>query len=546
MNRLSKGLASEEGAIMPMVVVLFLTMVVMSGMAVDFMRHEAARADLQNALDRGVLAATALTQTLAQKEAGKSDAQLAEEKKELILSYMKSRTFRSSGPVVEVSIPDDLEDYESAVSASATYSMDTFFLKVAGFGQLEVPARSYAEQRRLDVEVALVLDVSGSMLLSSAVPVDPGNPGGEKKIRLEAMKDAVTEFASNLFNDQSKGQTLVSVVPYTSNTSANAFMAQHYELQPVKDFLALHDYSYCFQFDVEGSGSSNQVKNNPDYSMVEIRRGSGTHQHVQQQHFPEASAWQGSTYFDGEHRYGCPLPVNRILPYADNAADVTNMVAAMEAENFTATYSGVKWGAALLDTSSQSLVTAMVDHTTGPTDPRASEALDASYDGWPRDFDVPTTRKYLIIMSDGRNTRQKRIVRDADYYTPTPGATEAELADEQAARLSQWNEAWSYDSNDGLVDAQDVVNTLEGDTLNKMTCDAIKAKAGDGNLTVFTIAYALSDDDTGNKARNVLQDCASDAETDFFDIGAGDDPSVAFDAIQTRLTLLKLAQSTGG
>ncbi len=533
--------ASEDGAIMPMVVVLFLTMVVMAGMGVDFMRHEAARADLQNALDRGVLAATALTQTLAQEAEGKSERELNDEKKELILSYMKSRTFRTSEPVLDVVIPNDLTDYESAISASASYTLDTFFLKVAGFGQIDVPAQSYAEQRRLDVEVALVLDVSGSMLSGSAVPVDPDNPSGTKKIRLQAMKDAVTEFVDDLFFGQEKGQTLVSVVPYTSNTSANAFMAQHYELQPVKDFGYVHDYSYCFQFNTDGTGGNAEVKSNPDYLTVDIRRASGTYKHLQQQHFPEVTQGQGNTYFGGEHRYGCPQPENRILPYADNAADVTAMVNAMEAENYTATYSGVKWAAALLDTSSKSLVTAMVDHTSGPTDPRALAALDPLYDGWPRDYDTPNAHKYLVIMSDGRNTRQRRVLNDADYYSPTVGATDAELAEEQAERLSDWNDAWYNVSGDGLVNAENVVNNVEGDTLTKMICDAAKTKANDGNLTIFTIAYALSDDTAGNAARSVLQHCATDSATDFFDIGAGADPSIAFDAIQARLSLLKLA-----
>ncbi|QHQ35980.1 TadE/TadG family type IV pilus assembly protein [Algicella marina] len=541
MDKLKQTLRDEDGAIMPMIVLLFLTMVVMTGMGVDFMRHEAARADLQNALDRGVLAATSLSQTLAQREEGKSQEQLEQEKKELILSYMKARTFDRAVPAVNVRIPDGLADYESAVEASASYDLDTFFLKIAGFGEMKIPAASYAEQRRLDIEIALVLDVSGSMLSSSNVPVDPNNPRGAKKIRMQAMQDAVTGFTTDLFEDQELGQTLVSVVPYTSNSSANAFMAEHFNLQPVKDFLFVHDYSYCFQFNTEGTGGNSTVRNNPDFSRVEIRGSLGDVSHRQQQHFPEVTRGQGQYYFNNEHRYGCPVAENRIMPYATNASDVVSMVNGMKAENYTATYSGVKWAAALLDTSSRGLVTDMIDHSHGPTDPRASVALPSEYDGWPHDYTDNTAHKYLIIMTDGRNTQQRRIINDSDYYSPTPGYSDWRLRREQRERLERWNNAWFGDNNDGLKDSEAVVNNVEGDNLTEMICDAAKESAGGGNLTIFTITYALSNDTAGNAARDVMRHCATDASTDFFDIGAGDDPKDAFDAIQTRLTLLKLS-----
>ncbi len=48
----------ECGGITIFVLILSVLMLVAGGMAVDFQRQELARADLQNALDRGVLAAT--------------------------------------------------------------------------------------------------------------------------------------------------------------------------------------------------------------------------------------------------------------------------------------------------------------------------------------------------------------------------------------------------------------------------------------------------------------------------------------------------------
>ncbi|MEO0912388.1 MAG: VWA domain-containing protein, partial [Pseudomonadota bacterium] len=478
--------------------------------------------------------------TLAQREEGMTDEELAAAKEELIRSYMKARTFSLAEPEIDVSIPDGLAEFETAVRASARYDMDTFFLKVAGFGQMGVPAESYAEQRRLDIEVALVLDVSGSMRGQSAVPVDPDVPSGTKMNKLEAVQSAATDFVNNLFDDQEGSQTLVSVVPYTSNVSANAFMASHFGLQPITNFLTRHSYSYCFEFETAGDDDSATVLSNPDYLTVPIDRGAG-HQHRQTQHFANVNDYYADLYWGGEMRYDCPIAANRVLPYSNNAGDLTSMINNMAVENWTSTYTGVKWGAALLDPSSQPLVQAMID-ANAPTDTRSSEALDSDYSGWPNEYDDINVHKYLIIMSDGRNSRQHRVVSDADYYSPTPDATEAELAVEQAARMQTWNdtEAWTGD----LPYYSTVVNTTEGDALSEMICDALKDAAGSGNLTIFTIGYDISDEtESGRAAIAVLQYCATNADSDFFNITGGDDPATAFDEIEARLSLLKLTQA---
>ncbi|MEK6250012.1 MAG: pilus assembly protein TadG-related protein, partial [Planctomycetales bacterium] len=60
---LSSFMQDEGGGITMFVLVLSVLLLVAGGMAVDFQRQEFARADLQNALDRGVLAATNSNQT---------------------------------------------------------------------------------------------------------------------------------------------------------------------------------------------------------------------------------------------------------------------------------------------------------------------------------------------------------------------------------------------------------------------------------------------------------------------------------------------------
>ncbi|MEM9778351.1 MAG: TadE/TadG family type IV pilus assembly protein, partial [Pseudomonadota bacterium] len=174
-RRLATFRQDEEGGMFAFTIVLFLLMVVTSGMAIDFMRHEMARADLQNALDRGVLAATNIEQTLADSEA---DA------KTLILDYMKSRSYKTPNLKVDVNAPEIAGGRK--ISATASYDLDTFFLHMVGFDEIGVAVANQAEQAASDIEISLILDVSGSMTQDSS-----WNAGGT---RLTDLQDAANKF----------------------------------------------------------------------------------------------------------------------------------------------------------------------------------------------------------------------------------------------------------------------------------------------------------------------------------------------------------------
>ena len=66
---------------------------------------------------------------------------------------------------------------------------------MVGIDSINAPATGTAEERVLNVEIALVLDISGSM----------GNwspTGGTSKMQL--MKDAATEFVNTVLVDEQK------------------------------------------------------------------------------------------------------------------------------------------------------------------------------------------------------------------------------------------------------------------------------------------------------------------------------------------------------
>lgn len=87
----SRFIADSAGGVSIFMLVFFILIILISGFAIDLMRHETERADLQNALDRGVLAAASLRQT--------RDAE------EVVRDYLDARPFFSD-QALEVSVTD--------------------------------------------------------------------------------------------------------------------------------------------------------------------------------------------------------------------------------------------------------------------------------------------------------------------------------------------------------------------------------------------------------------------------------------------------------
>jgi hypothetical protein len=54
----------DRGALTPLMLVMFTGIILTTGVALDLIRQESERTDLQDALDRGVVAAASLTQSL--------------------------------------------------------------------------------------------------------------------------------------------------------------------------------------------------------------------------------------------------------------------------------------------------------------------------------------------------------------------------------------------------------------------------------------------------------------------------------------------------
>ncbi|WP_270375068.1 TadE/TadG family type IV pilus assembly protein [Marinicauda sp. Alg238-R41] len=156
------------------------------GGALDYTRGVMLGTEIQNALDSGVLAAASLTQdrdpdtvVRAYVEAALSDHPALVEA--LRLDVTSSTSFNSR-----------------RVQATASVDTPTLMLGLIGVKNLTISRTSEAVEEVRDIEISLVLDVSGSM-------------GGSK---ISALRDAASEFIDVVLDDSRQERTSVSVIPY--------------------------------------------------------------------------------------------------------------------------------------------------------------------------------------------------------------------------------------------------------------------------------------------------------------------------------------------
>ena len=136
----------EDGGLIVLTLLMLVSMLVVGGMAVDFMRFEAERTKLQSVSDRAVLSAANLNQ--------ERDASA------VLTEFFEAEGY--AGTIVGTPVAVKNEN-GSMVSLSSRIDVDTFFLRLIGMDTLSAPASATAMEGVGNVEISLVLDISGSM-----------------------------------------------------------------------------------------------------------------------------------------------------------------------------------------------------------------------------------------------------------------------------------------------------------------------------------------------------------------------------------------------
>ncbi|MEP4197672.1 MAG: pilus assembly protein TadG-related protein [Aliishimia sp.] len=398
---------------------MIMMMVLVGGIGVDLMHNEMERTRLQHTLDRAVLAAADLDQTLS------PDA--------VVQDY-----FDKSGMgdyLSSVNVSQGL-NYRT-VTASATTASQTQFMHLMGVDQLEVPATGAAEERISNVEISLVLDISGSMRNNS---------------RMDNLQDASNTFVTKLIRDETEDLISINIVPYSEHVNIGEDL---FNAIPNKNNY-FYNPARCLEIP-----DSNFSDTAFDASIT----------YEQMQYFQ----WYNGSRFEVDNT-SCPRhSYEGITPLSQNLTELKSQIDQLEPRAQTSIFLGVKWGAALLDPSMRSVVSTL----------RTQNVVDDAFVGRPADFDDHETLKTIVVMTDGKNTSSYRIAdwaydSDNDHIHWTQYNFSRYLNDNvRSSRHSQW-EYVKY-------------NSTNGDALTAQICTAAKANG----IVIWGVGLEVDDHGAG-------------------------------------------------
>ena len=464
-------------------VVSMLTMVVSTGMAVDFMRQEALRAELQDAVDRGVLAAAALTQTMSPEDT--------------IRGYLRSTNFVGANATVDAQeLAGGIN--KRHITASVSYKVPTYFLKIIGINDIPIEVSGAAIESKQDIELSLVLDVSTSMSLCKAGEA-PSSPDycdhysgtGSDDSRLDVMREAAANFIDQMLTEDTQEYMSISLVPFGGQVDPGQVAFDHLKSYNV------HNYAHCLEF------------SNSDFEEVTMPSANSL---SQSQYFSISSYYRRSDLDESIALGWCPHKDSgeEIVYHSNDPAALKTQILNLQTHEATGTQYGAKWGAMLLDPSSTALTSKLVTAGQVP-----SRFLDR-----PKAYDDDATMKVLVIMSDGRTSSQRR----ASWRNYDSASDRAWFANSRNA-----GRGWNY-TRQTISSSQ-----ARGQLLD--VCDAAK----DEGIVVFTIGFDVDADDYSGGGREANLDMRSCATTygHYFDVD-GEELADAFSAIAATIEKLKL------
>lgn len=326
-----------------------LIMLVFGGVGIDMIYSEVQRTKLQNTLDRAVLAAANLDQEL--------DPEL------VVSEYFAAMNM--SDALSSISVDQGLS--HRTVNATAERTLSANFLQMLGVETLYTGGAATAEERIANVEISMVLDISGSM-------------GSNNKIG--NLRTAATEFVETVIKEDDSGLTTINVVPYNATVNLGSTVASYYNLEDI------HNYSNCAVFP---SSAFNTVSMNPSAELERLA------------HF---DPWSTSTSNTPNHRSWCADDdYGSIIVHSSDETALTSHIASLGAGGNTAIDLGMKWGVALLDPSARPVVSDMI--TDGLVVGAAA--------GRPADYTAEDAIKIVVLMTDGQNTTQYDLKDDYKY-----------------------------------------------------------------------------------------------------------------------------------
>lgn len=393
LSRAKNFIAQEDGAMIGFSLLVFLAMLIFSGLAIDLMRHELHRTRIQYTMDRALLAA-------AHPDQGT-------DRKEVVMDYFRRAGL--DGIVKEDDIKVKVALDGTSVTATARSSIQTPFLNFVGVSSLPIPAGGGAAKANVLTEISLVVDVSGSM-------ADISSNGVSK---ISELRAAATEFSNLLLCDPKNPatpaswddctikdtKTSLSLVPYSTQVNVGASILGKFDRQDAQTD------AYCVTF--QGSDFTKTAVV-PRVNMV-LEPEKAVRQAAKFLRYNQVSSGNGgnfqipaSQYRRWDAYWSCHTDSWReVSALEDNPSHMKSRIDALQASGDTAIDIGMKWGVALLDPAMEPVISDMI----------GEGLVHNEFVNRPLDPVSASSSKIVVLMTDGQNTNQHQL---ADGYRTGP------------------------------------------------------------------------------------------------------------------------------
>lgn len=428
----------ERGSLLIFSLFILILMLMVAGMAVDLMRAETLRARLQGTLDRAVLAGASLDQAL--------------DSKEVVIDYFAKAGL--SEYLDEDSVIVTNGDNLRSVSASAQMNIDTFFMNMVGIDTLQAPASGSAEESVSNIEISLVLDVSGSMSRN----IRRYNWWEPRVSKISLLRTAAQDFVyqvqcnpQTIIDDDGNSSIVcavddntvsVSLVPYAEQVLVGEELLNWYNV------TTEHNESWCADFeDADFDFSSGSDSTGISTSAVLQRTG----------RHDARSNWGSNA---SESYRTCRTDSWReIVPLSNSYSDLQTAIGNLHAGGYTSIDLGLKWGLAMLDPVLRPDVASVAGQATLPY-------ITGEFFDRPFNYGSAGMQKVIVLMTDGVNTTQYKL-KDSHKDGPSEFFYNDDDANAQDV-LSVYdavNDRYYYHSSDNTFDYDNTVHTEPfGDT----------------------------------------------------------------------------------
>ena len=424
-RRMRRFARSEDGALVAFSLFVFLIMLMAAGLAVDTMRHERERVRLQATLDRAVLAAADLHQTLTPEE--------------VVADYFARAGLDQA--LGQISVEDGLN--ARIVTAAATTEMPTLLMGLVGVDSLRAATTARAEERVWDIEISLVLDMSGSM---------------EDHDRLTNLRIAASDFVETVMPEAAqqgdRGVTSISLVPYSTSVNIGPRLMDVYNVKynlPDPD----DSYSSCVLFDDD------------DYNSLALPT---TWPLKQYEHFDPFDGGYSQRWPRRIAEPRCPRraeslaeEINLMIPHSTDPVELTRAIGALRAGGSTEMDAGMRWGIAMLDPGTRPVIGTLVDDGT----------VSRTASGRPLAYQPEDVLKLAVLMTDGEpqapsdlnpklkeglsnvwydpDTNRYSVLLRGSHLRGFPWSEVDDEDDEDDCRDEYWDDGNGRRTNDGVI-----------------------------------------------------------------------------------------------